>query len=303
MKSMLWIRTAVFLLVVGPFGGLLMVQAASATDTSDANQRAQAEFYSQQAKTLAARQGRSLAERLLEDDAGAAAASLTVIVAIFSLLFNAAQSREQDRTTQLSEAQRRFGDRDSAALRASAATTLAVLGRPSPVMRVIGRAFRWHATPNFYTALEQLRIGILIEPDPSVVDAIAAALRQLSWFYPAVVVRSLEHIAYPRDLAERIAVVAAQGEEGTTVVARLLHWNVESLRAFIEQRSERVAVTQELYRRLGRTEQLQELRDAYRSLRVASLRRALIVDLLKHLSSVAPQPARPLHRAPSQGLS
>ena len=91
-------------------------------------------------------------------------ALLAALAALGSFLFNYRTTLRNQQDTQFFEALKRFGDKDSPSVRASAAGLLAELGTRPRFLR---------------TSLNQLTVGLLLEENPVVLEAIRAALLKL----------------------------------------------------------------------------------------------------------------------------
>ena len=119
------------------------------------------------------------------------ATAMSPLVAIFTALFavitfsitQRATSRAQ-RNTEFFEALKQFGDKESATLRASAAGTLAHMGRIKDSkyrwrFRWPFLVREWEPEPYLDTALDQLGIGLQLESDASVLSSIKNNLARL----------------------------------------------------------------------------------------------------------------------------
>jgi hypothetical protein len=120
-------------------------------------------------------------------------ALVAAIVAFLSFGFNYRSTLRNQQDTQFYEALKRFGDKDSPAVRASAAGLLAELGTRSrfgrrnamkPNLR-LEPARGWKSSrPFLVTSLDQLTVGLLLEENPVVLGAITAAALKLIELHP-----------------------------------------------------------------------------------------------------------------------
>jgi Pentapeptide repeats (8 copies) len=134
--------------------------------------RAQQEYYQAQTEAISARP-RLLWQHILPlfTALGALAAAIAAWVS-FSFNYRATIRNQQD--LRFYEALKRFGDKDSAAVRASAAGLLAELGA------ITRRVWLWTTgRPFLQVSLHQLTVGLLLEENSVVLEAIGDSLIEL----------------------------------------------------------------------------------------------------------------------------
>lgn len=111
------------------------------------------------------------------------AALLAVGITIVTFAITQRAARLSQRNTAFLEALKQFGNKDSATLRASAAGTLAHMGR----VRDVARGPRWlsptaadaPSEPYLDTSIDQLVSGLLLEDNPFVLSSISTNLQRL----------------------------------------------------------------------------------------------------------------------------
>jgi uncharacterized membrane protein YeiB len=129
---------------------------------------AQTKYY--EAQTAKANEDRSTWQKLIN-----LSAFLAALVAVLSLVLNYSSTIRTQRDSQFLEALKRFGDKDSPSVRASAAGLLAKLSNQRAVI------FRWRR-PNFELVLDQLMAGLVLEENSVCVASIIDAVRHLAAF-------------------------------------------------------------------------------------------------------------------------
>jgi len=136
-------------------------------------------------------------------------AILAVLVAFLSFGFNYVSTIWNQQDTQFYEALKRFGDKDSPVLRASAAVLLAELGaRTRLTLKKKIKSDPWLRTrPFLETALDQLTVGLLLEESPVVLGAINTAALELMALNPWPWLRKL--ISQNLDLQKAMGVTLA----------------------------------------------------------------------------------------------
>lgn len=159
--------------------------------------QAQIDYYKAQTEKL---RNKSLYENVIENPASimtVIGAFIAAFIALISLIVNYRMTVRTQRDTQFYEALKRFGDKDSATVRASAAGLLAQISNRRTL--ILGRR------PYVKTAVDQLVTGLLLERDPVALLSISDALRQL--FSSDVLLIERLHAANQklyRDLWEKI---------------------------------------------------------------------------------------------------
>lgn len=157
----------------------------SSEDARKANDEAQAEYYRAQTEKLRAKPASVSFFQKVSENPGSVlsviGAFVAALVALLSFFFNYRATLRNQRDIQFYEALKRFGDKDSATVRFSAAGLIGELGtRP-------GRR-KTHRGPYFHTALAQLSGGIQLEENPTVLTSIADASRRLAEIDPGAVI-------------------------------------------------------------------------------------------------------------------
>jgi hypothetical protein len=170
-------------------------------DAQRANERAQAEYYRLQTKKLQERPpDQSFWKNAAANPAatlGAFGAVVAALVTITTFLFNYRSTIRTQRDTQFYEALKRFGDKDSPVIRASAA---GLLGQ----MALLQTGFRH---PYFSTVFDQLSLGLILEQDELVREANRRAVQRLITVdAPSVIAGLLEsNIRHQDDLIHILA--------------------------------------------------------------------------------------------------
>ena len=125
--------------------------------------------------------------RTLSDNAAILGALTAAFVALITLIVNRRTVLRAQQDTQFYEALKRFGDKDSPTLRSSAAGLLALMGTDTRITYLKwGREYTWRRLflklrhrPYYFTALDQLCTGLLLEENPVVFISIGDAFAQL----------------------------------------------------------------------------------------------------------------------------
>lgn len=145
-------------------------------------------------------------------------AVIAAMVALLSLYVNNRTAIRNQRDTQFFEALKRFGDQDSATVRASAAATIALLGNEKVIRwtKQQGRTFphRKSVLLYFETAVHQLITGLMLEENPVTLTAITDAAEKLVQIDSHLILGSVHraNIALQKDLIAALAeFYAAQG--------------------------------------------------------------------------------------------
>jgi uncharacterized protein YjbI with pentapeptide repeats len=159
----------------------------------EAQTRAQTRYYEAQAAKL--EQERSLSQRIIN-----LSAFLAALVAVLSLVLNYSSTLRTQRDSQFLEALKRFGDKDSPAVRASAAGLLAKLSEQK------GIVFR-SRRPNFDIVLDQLMAGLLLEENSVCVTSIIDAVRHLTASRPSLVLPRISgvNLRLQKDMVQALA--------------------------------------------------------------------------------------------------
>jgi len=134
--------------------------------------KAQAEYYRVQTERL---RGQPFLKNLAENPAGVMttlAAFVAGFIALLSLIVNRGVTIRTQKDTQFYEALKRFGDQESAMLRASAAGLISQIGKE--------RSSLLRRKPYFHTATDQLITGLLLESDSVTLLSISDAVRNIS---------------------------------------------------------------------------------------------------------------------------
>jgi len=138
-------------------------------------------------------------------------ALIAAIVALLSLYVNNRTAIRNQRDTQFFEALKRFGDKDSPTVRASAAGTIALLG-PEPVQRwrrQVGKRLprREEVLLYYETAVNQLMTGLTLEENPVTLTAISEATQKLVRTNPRLVLERVHraNIKLQKDLVVALA--------------------------------------------------------------------------------------------------
>lgn len=138
-----------------------------------ANEEAQAEYYRLQAKKLAEPPKQKSLWEDVQNSPGSYLGGAAALVALISFFFNYRATLRSQKDTQFYEALKRFGDKDSPTIRASAAGLLAQIGRER-------RRFIFGRSPYAHTAIHQLVTGQLLEENSVVFGSIKDALLTLA---------------------------------------------------------------------------------------------------------------------------
>lgn len=152
------VRTARQIAIFAVLSHLLLLAATNcrvrAQNSSEQEEliKAQTEYYRAQTDKLTARPG---FWQSLKDNPASAIGVLGAVVALVSFIFNYRVTLRTQRDTQFYEALKRFGDKDSPTVRASAAGLIAQMGQTKTP--VLGKH------PYFKTALSQLMTGLALE--------------------------------------------------------------------------------------------------------------------------------------------
>ncbi len=161
-------------------------------DARRANEEAQAEYYREQTKLL--RQGtptKTLWQNISENPAsvlGVLGAVIVAMVTLISFLLNYRVSLNNQMDTQFYEALKRFGDKDSPAVRFSAAGILAQMAkveRRRLNLRHPVNSFKSVDQVYFTTARNQLVAGLLLEEDEIALLSIRDAIHLMVSLNPA----------------------------------------------------------------------------------------------------------------------
>jgi hypothetical protein len=142
------------------------------------------------------------------------AALAAALVTLISFTFNYRSTLYNQQDIQFYEALKRFGDKDSPALRAGAAGLLAEMGRRER-LHLQFRTGSWvkASHPYLQTALDQMTTGSLLENNGVVLDAIHTAFAHLVKLDPKRLKLLYEqNLQFQRDLVSRLAeFLIAQG--------------------------------------------------------------------------------------------
>jgi Pentapeptide repeats (8 copies) len=150
------------------------------------NEKAQADYYRAQAEKLQKPDPQKTFWRTLSDNAAILGALTAALVALFTLVVNQQTALRSRKDTEFYEALKRFGDKDSPTVRASAAAMLANMSDISFfALRWSNNAPWWRPDlnmiryPYFGTVLDQLITGLLIEEHNVVVHGIVTGLKRV----------------------------------------------------------------------------------------------------------------------------
>jgi hypothetical protein len=169
------------------------------TDARRRNEEAQAEYYRAQTEKLNQPGTSKSFWRTLSDNAAILGALTAALVALATLFINQRTALRARKDTEFYEALKRFGDKDSPTVRATAAGLLARISdtafftfprrRPDWPWRLLQKKWwqkipvwlkkRVVTHPYFDTALDQLITGLSIEEHPTVVAAMIDAIEHL----------------------------------------------------------------------------------------------------------------------------
>ncbi|HEX5703529.1 MAG TPA: pentapeptide repeat-containing protein [Pyrinomonadaceae bacterium] len=231
------------------------------------NEEALAEYYRTLTKKVTEQTTRTLWRTLL-DNAALLGALTAALVALSTLLVNQRTALRARKDTEFYEALKRFGDKDSPTVRASAAAMLAQIGdtwfytfprrRPDKRWNVLkgkpwSKAKEWlkkrvRTYPYFNTALDQLVTGLLIEEHTVVNHAIVTALKSI---WPKSIKRAAErlydsNLRLTADLKTLLTEYFAAkgstkpdqvGEEAWKEATNLTRCSLEGLKALVTQYS------------------------------------------------------------------
>lgn len=127
-------------------------------------------------------------------------AFIAAMVAIISVILNYSSVLRTQRDTHFYEALKRFGDKDSATTRSSAAGLLARMGQ------LKGYLFRWRK-PYFEIALDQLMAGLMLEENSVCLASIIYAIRQLTIYDSIRVLEKISdsNLKLQKDMVEALA--------------------------------------------------------------------------------------------------
>ena len=187
------------------------IEEAELQQLKRSNEAAQAEYYREQLKKLREPSPQPAAKTLNQSiqenpaiaigTAGAIiAALLATFVGVLNLYVNNRAARRLQRDTQFYEALKRFGDKDSATARSSAAGLLAQMSQTKQGLT----RFR----PYLTTVLEQLSSGLVIEDNKVVVTSIKDGLIRVSQLIPRETARKLYRVN--RSLQESLTIALAE---------------------------------------------------------------------------------------------
>jgi uncharacterized protein YjbI with pentapeptide repeats len=207
-SSFILVQVLALVLMIAGFG--VAQSTAPATPTPDRsnldearrdNEAAQADYYRAQTQKLSTPdQPKTLWQRL-SDNAAILGALTAALVAVFSLIFNQRAALRARKDTEFYEALRRFGDKDSPTVRASAATMLMEMTKTSFFAWRWRKNARWWRPdqkmiryPYFDTVLDQLTTGLLLEENHVVVDKILRALKQIMPYSFALATKHLKEL-------------------------------------------------------------------------------------------------------------
>ena len=158
-------------------------------------------------------------------------AVIAAMVALLSLYVNNRTAIRNQRDTQFFEALKRFGDQDSATVRASAAATIGLLGTEKVVRwkKDDGKKLPKRESVLLYyeTAVHQLITGLMLEENPVTLTAITDAAEKLVQIDSHLVLPSVyrANITLQKDLITALAeFLAATGSKDSWISpARLAH--------------------------------------------------------------------------------
>jgi hypothetical protein len=177
------------------------------------NQAAQADYYRAQLQKLNSPNPPKTFWQTLSENAAVLGALTAAFVAVFSLILNQRFALRARKDTEFYEALKRFGDKDSPTVRASAATILAQMTKT----KFLG--WRWQKDapwwrpdrkmtqhPYFETVLDQLITALLLEENKVVYDKILSALEQSVPNNIALAARQLyrQNMKLQSDIAESL---------------------------------------------------------------------------------------------------
>ena len=150
------------------------------------NEKAQADYYRAQTEKLQQPNPPKTFWRVLSDNAAILGALTAALVALFTLVVNQRTALRGRKDTEFYEALKRFGDKDSPTVRASAVAMLTEMSdisffawrwrKKAPWWRPDQNMIRY---PYFETVLDQLVTGLLIEENSVVIHTIDTALKRI----------------------------------------------------------------------------------------------------------------------------
>jgi hypothetical protein len=194
------------------------------TEAQIRNQEAQTAYYRKQLEE------RPLWQKI-GDNPAAIGAVIAAFVALISFIFNYRATLRNQIDTQFYEAMKRFGDKDSPTLRASAAGILAQMGRRRTFTVHWESPFFWRF-PYLRTAFDQLLSGLLVEEDRMALKAVTSALHEL--------------ISAHKTLARR-RLFATNGALAMDLVRALAEFFVSKSEAKVQLQSERQWATTDIH--------------------------------------------------------
>jgi hypothetical protein len=160
-------------------------------NSQKANHDAQAAYYKAQTEQIRQRgTDGSVWRKLLENPGaiGVVGALVAAIVALFTFFMNYRTALQNQKDSQFYEALKRFGDRDSPTVRATAATILSEMAQTHTVKYRFNVATGLRRVKLYYNArtiVDQLVTGLLLEHSPICISTISKALKKLVQFEPA----------------------------------------------------------------------------------------------------------------------
>jgi uncharacterized protein YjbI with pentapeptide repeats len=160
--------------VIGTTALSIVCAKAYAQSTDDELKKAQIEYYKEQTGKL---RQKSLMDSIVENPASVMTvlgAVIAALVAVAALVVNSRVTIRTQRDTQFYEALKRFGDKDSAVLRSSAAGLLAQMAG--------GKKIQVKKRRYFETAIDQLVMGLLLEEDSVALISITNGITYLTPF-------------------------------------------------------------------------------------------------------------------------
>lgn len=261
------------------------------------NQAAQAYYNQERADALRDKQARSPFYHFIEDDAVGYGAFFGGLLAIVSLVTGVRSARRQQRDTQVYEAARRLGDKDSPALRASAAELVYVLARPQPVANFLIKHLLvrlseslhltlWWLSEDYYLGTTQLVTALAMESDANVVARLSTAVKDLVHLAPAYVHGRLVESETDADLIESIGTCLAERpsddvEAVTLAIEKLLAMRDGSLKDYIDKRTARYNSSIVQFR-AAKEESKERMRQrAFAAIRAAGRRRVAFNSLIE----------------------
>jgi len=179
----------------------------SPDEARKANDEAQAEYYRVQTEKLKQPPpSKTFWQGVVDNPAsvlGVFGVFVAALVTLFSFFFNYRATLRNQRDTQFYEALKRFGDKDSPAIRSSAAGLLGQMAwtkqlgvkpkRTSRRFRTYFFTLTWHR-PYFSTVLQQLISGLLLEDNPVVLASISGSLNEIGRLDPDPILRRVHSV-------------------------------------------------------------------------------------------------------------